>query len=89
MHERNLLILFVALTTLAILIQLGILVGVFFVSKKLSDQANRGMDLSHNLVGPLHKAAETLETVSASIAHLSSSTHEQLRNLENWWHRAA
>jgi hypothetical protein len=89
MYDRNLVIIFIALTTVAVLIQTGILAGFFFLSTKLSRQADQAMDVSRNLLGPLHKVAESLEVVSARVAEVGAGTHEQLRKLENWWRRSA
>ncbi len=89
MYDRNLLIIFVAMTTVAVLIQLGILAGLFFVSMKLSRQADQALDISRSLLGPLHKTAENLQAVSTHVAEFGESTHEHLRNLEGWWRRSA
>jgi hypothetical protein len=89
MFDRNLVIIFIALTAVAVLIQTGILAGVFFLSTKLSRHADQAMDLSRNLLGPLHKTAKSLEAVSARVAQVGASTHEQLRKLEDWWRRSA
>jgi hypothetical protein len=89
MYDRSLVIIFIALTTVAILIQTGILAGFFFLSTKLSRQADQALDVSRNLLGPLHKTAENLQAVSARVAEFGASTHEHLRNLESWWRRAA
>jgi hypothetical protein len=89
MYDRNLVIIFIALTTVAVLIQTGILAGFFFLSTKLSRQADQAMDVSRNLLGPLHKVAESLQVVSARVAEVGAGTHEQLRKLEGWWRRSA
>ena len=89
MFDQNLVIIFIALTAVAVVIQTGILAGLFFVSTKLSRQADQALDISRNLLGPLHKTAEHLEAVSAHVAEFGASTHEHLRNLESWWRRSA
>jgi hypothetical protein len=89
MYDRNLVIIFIALTTVAVLIQTGILVGFFFLSTKLSRQADQAMDVSRNLLGPLHKVAESLQVVSARVAEVGASAHDQLSRLEGWWRRSA
>ena len=89
MYDRNLVIIFIALTTVAVLIQTGILAGFFFLSTKLSRQADQAMDVSRNLLGPLHKVAESLQVVSARAAEVGASAHGQLSKLENWWRRSA
>ena len=89
MFDRNLVIIFIALTTLAVLIQTGILAGVVFVSTKLGRQTDRAMDVSRHLLGPLHKVAENLEAVSARVREVGASTEGGLKKLDNWWHRSA
>jgi hypothetical protein len=87
MVNPNLLTVFVALTAVAVLIQTGILVGFYFLSTKLSRQADRAMDATRNLVGPMHNVADNLQTISARIAEFGVSTHSKMRQLENWWSR--
>jgi hypothetical protein len=89
MVDQNLLTIFIGLTALAVLIQAGILVGFYFLSTKLSRQADRAMDVSRNLLGPLQTTAENLRAVSARLAELSATTQEQLRRFERWWTRRA
>ena len=52
MVNSNLLTIFIALTAVAVLIQTGILAGFYFLSTKLSRQADQAVDASRNLVGP-------------------------------------
>ena len=89
MADQTLLTIFVALTAGAVLIQTGILVGVYFLSTKLTRQADNAMDMSRNLLGPLQRTVENLQAVSARIAEFSSRTQQQLRQLEHWWKRRA
>jgi hypothetical protein len=48
--DQSLLTIFIALTTVAVLIQTGILVGFLFLSTKLSRHADQAMDRSHNVL---------------------------------------
>ena len=84
MVDRNLLTIFVALTAVAVLIQTAILAGFYFLSMKLSRQADKAMDASRNLVGPLHTVADNLQDVSARIAETSLKTSRVLRRLGGW-----
>ena len=68
MFNPNLMTIFVALTAVAILIQTGILVGFYFLSTKLSRQADQAVEATRNILGPLQSAAETLKAVSARVA---------------------
>jgi hypothetical protein len=87
MVDQNLLTIFVALTAVAVLIQAGILLGFYFLSTKLSRQADQAMDVTRNLIGPVHAAAQNLEAVSARIAKVSAVAQEQLRHFEHRWKR--
>lgn len=87
MVNQNLLITFVALTAVAVLIQTGILAGFYFLSTKLSRQADHALDATRNLLGPLESAAEKLQAVAARAAEFSSATQSQLRQLEHFWKR--
>src|SRR5262249_55827193 len=89
MVDQNLLTVFIALTALAVLIQAGILVGFYFLSRKLSRQADRALDVTRNLLGPVQTTAENLRAVSARVAEISANTHEQPRRFECWWKRRA
>ncbi len=81
MVNQNLMTVFVALTAVAVLIQTGILAGFYFLSMKVSRQADKAMDASRNLVGPLHTMADNLQDVSARIADTSLKASRVLRRL--------
>jgi hypothetical protein len=87
MFDSNLLVIFVALTAAAVLIQTGILVGLYFLSTKLSRQADQAVDTTRNMVGPLHTVVDSLQTVSARMADVGAKTQLKLRGLEHWWSR--
>jgi hypothetical protein len=89
MVDPNLLTIFVALTAVAVVIQTGILVGFYFLSTKLSRQADRAMDATRNMVGPLHTVADRLQDVSARIADIGVTAHDRVRQFDNWWRNRA
>ena len=68
MVNQDLLTIFVALTAVAVLIQTGILVGFYFLSIKLSRQADQAIEATRKILCPLQRAAETLRAVSARVA---------------------
>jgi len=72
MVNPNLLTIFVALTAVAVVIQTGILVGFYLVSLKLSRQADRAIEASSNVLGPLETVAGNLQVVSGRIAEFGS-----------------
>jgi hypothetical protein len=63
MVDPNLLTVFVGLTTLAVLIQTGILIGFFFVSTKISRQADQAINVTRNFVSPIQTVAENIEAM--------------------------
>jgi hypothetical protein len=81
MVDQNLMTVFIALTAVAVLIQTAILAGFYFLSMKLSRQADKAMDASRNLVGPLHTVADNLQDVSARIADASLKASRALHRL--------
>jgi len=83
MAEQTLLTIFIALIAVAVLIQTGILVGFYFLSAKLCRQADKAMDITYNLLGPVQDVAEGLQTVSAHVAELGASTRGHLRQLSH------
>jgi hypothetical protein len=89
MVDQNLLTIFVGLTTLAVLIQTGILVGLYFVSSRVSRQADQAMDMARNVMGPVQNTVTNLQSVSARMAEFGQKMPEQLRQFENWFRRSA
>ena len=81
MVDQNLLTIFVALTAVAVLIQTAILAGFYFLSMKLSRQADQAMDVTRNMVGPIHKVADNLQDVSARVADTTLKVSRGLRGL--------
>jgi hypothetical protein len=82
MVDPNILTTFLAVTSVAVLIQTGILVGFYFLSSKLSRQADQALDMGRNVLGPLQNTVETLQAATARIAEFSARTR-------HWWSRPA
>ena len=87
MVDQGLLTIFVALTTVAVLIQTGILAGLYFLSTKVNRHLDSAMDVSRNLLGPIQTTVENLQAVSRTVAEYSSKVQGQLRQLEHRWTR--
>ena len=81
MVNQNLMTVFIALVAVAVLIQTAILAGFYLLSMKLSRQADKAMDTTRNLVGPMHTVADNLQDVSARIADTSLKASRALRKL--------
>jgi hypothetical protein len=50
MVNQTLLTIFVALTTVAVIIQTGILAGFFYITTKLNRRADTALDKTHNVL---------------------------------------
>ena len=83
MADEKLLTIFIALTSVAILIQTGILLGFYFLSRKVHRQANRAVEETQNLFGPMNRLIETLQTASDRLAEISASTQGRARQLHH------
>jgi hypothetical protein len=82
MVDQDLLTVFIALTASAVLIQTGILVGLYFVSTKISRQADRAVDATQHILGPVQNAVENLKAVTARLVEFTTAT-------QHWWRRSA
>jgi len=82
MTDQNLMTLFVAVTTTAVLIQTGIIAGLCFASLKISRQADRAALEARRLIEPGHRMVGTLESASNHLADFSASSQGNLRQWE-------
>lgn len=79
---EGLLTLFVALTTVAIITQAGVLVGIYVMSKRLSEQVERFMKDTREMMVPLRSIADNLRTASANLVEIGLSARDQFRRVE-------
>jgi methylthioribose-1-phosphate isomerase len=79
---EGLLTLFVALTAIAIVTQAGVLVGIYVMSKRLSDQVERFMKDTREMMVPLRSIAENLRTASTNLVEIGLSARDQFRRVE-------
>ena len=79
---EGLLTLFVALTAIAIVTQAGVLVGIYVMSKRLSDQVERFMKDTREMMVPVRSIAENLRTASANFVEIGLSARDQFRRVE-------
>ena len=78
MVDQNLLTIFIGLTTLSILIQTGIIAGLFYVTYKMSQQADRALAQSGRITEPLHRIVNSLQTGSARFNEFANSSRAKL-----------
>src|SRR5215471_8931933 len=74
--------LFVALIKVAILTQAGVLVGLYVMSKRLSEQVDRFMRDTREMMVPVRSIAENLRIASANIVEIGLSARDQFRRVE-------
>jgi len=79
---EGLLTLFVALTAIAIFTQAIVLVGIYFLSKRLSEQVDRFMKDTREMMMPIRSVAENLRTASANLVEIGLSARDQFRRVE-------
>jgi len=79
---EGLLTLFVALTALAIIGQFGVLLGIYFMGKRLSQQLQSFMTETRELLGPIRSIADNLRTASANLVEIGLSARDQFRRVE-------
>ncbi len=79
---EGLLTFFVALTAIAIVTQAGVLVGIYVMSKRLSEQLERFMKDTREMMAPIRSIAENLRTASANLVEIGLSARDQFRRVE-------
>jgi len=79
---EGLLTLFVALTAIAVITQAGVLVGIYIMSKRLSQQVDRFMKETREMMVPVRSIAENLRVASANLVEIGLSARDQFRQVE-------
>lgn len=78
----NLLTFFVALTALAVLTQACVLVSIYLMSRRLSNQIERFMSETREMMVPVKAITENLQVASTNIMEIGISAREQFRRVE-------
>lgn len=79
---EGLLTLFVALTAIAVVTQAGVLIAIYIVSKRLSEQIGRFLKDAREFMVPMKATADNLKTLSEDMIELGLSAKEQFRRVE-------
>jgi hypothetical protein len=79
---ESLLTIFVALTAIAVMTQAGVLVAIYMVSKRHSEQMERFMNETRELMVPIRSITENLRIASANIVEIGAVAREQFRRVE-------
>lgn len=73
---------FVALTALAIVGQAIVLLAIWGMSKRLSEQVERFMAETREMMVPIRSVAENLRTASANLVEIGFAARDQFRRVE-------
>jgi len=79
---EGLMTLFVALTAIAIITQAGVLIAIYLMSKRLSEQVERFMGETREMMLPIRSIAENLRVASANLVEIGLSARDQFRRVE-------
>lgn len=88
MVDENLLTFFIALTTLAVLIQTGIVTGLFVATLKMSRQADRATAEVRRLIDPIHRVVDTMESASLRLSEFSATSKGTVQRVGSNWEQA-
>lgn len=72
----------VVLIALAIIVQAGVLVGMYLISRRLTDKVNGLLDDGRTLVGPLQTVTINLKTASTELAEVGKIARDQAHGIE-------
>jgi hypothetical protein len=78
----GLLILFVALTAIAVITQAGVLIAIYVNSKRLADQFERFIKETREMMVPVRSITENLRVASGNLVEIGMSAREQFRRVE-------
>ena len=79
---EGLLTLFVALTAAAVITQAGVLLGIYVMSKRLTEQVERFMKETREMIVPMKSITENLRLASSNLVEIGISAREQFRRVE-------
>ena len=72
----------VVLIALAVIVQAGVLVGMYLMSRRLTDKVNGLIDDSRTLTGPLQTVTINLKTASAELTEVGKIARDQAHGIE-------
>ena len=78
----TLLMVAVVLIALAIIVQAGVLVGMYLISRRLTDKVNSLVDDSRTFIGPLQTVTMNLKTATAELAEAGKIARDQAHAIE-------
>ena len=78
----TLLMVAIVLIALAIIVQAGVLVGMYLMSRRLTDKVNGLMEDSRTLIGPLQTVTINLKTAATELAEVGKIARDQAHGIE-------
>ena len=79
---ESLLTLFVGLTAAAVMLQAGILISLYLLSRRVADQVESTLDQVRELAPPLKTITENLKTVSEDAVEIGKAARQQFARVE-------
>jgi methyl-accepting chemotaxis protein len=79
---EGLLTIFVALTAVAVMLQAGVLIAIYLVTKRTSEHLEKFTKDAREMMVPMRSIAENLKTVSEDLIEVGLSAKEQFRRVE-------
>lgn len=79
---EGLLTIFVALTAIAVMLQAGVLIAIYILTKRTSEQFNKFTKDARELMVPMKSIADNMKTVSEDFIEVGLSAKEQFRRVE-------
>jgi len=73
----------VALTALAVVTQAGVLIAIYIMSRRLTNQLDRFMSETREVMVPVKAITENLRIASTNIVEIGASAREQFRRVES------
>lgn len=73
---------FVAVTAVAIVVQAGVLIAIYYSSKRLGDQFERFMRETREVMVPIKSITENLRVASGNLVEIGMAAREQFRRVE-------
>jgi methyl-accepting chemotaxis protein len=79
---EGLLTIFVALTAVAVMLQAGVLIAIYLVTKRTSEQLDKFTKDVREMIVPIRSIADNMKTVSEDLIEVGLSAKEQFRRVE-------
>ena len=79
---EGLLTIFVALTAVAVMLQAGVLIAIYLVTKRTAEQFDKFTKDARELMVPMKSIADNMKTVSEDFIEVGLSAKEQFRRVE-------